>query len=109
MKVFFVILAFIKAKGMPFFFALKIKFGQISESTKKIASGFHNEINFFMMKFTSIGKNLCFAFLIYFNSSFAIMLELKVTVVIKNSKFSFFLFNSSNTGIMLFSSPILAA
>ena len=53
---FFVILALIKANGIFFFFILKIKFGQISESTKKIMLGFHDDKNFFTRKSTSKGK-----------------------------------------------------
>ena len=41
-----------------FFFASKIKFGHISESTKKIVSGFHEYKNFFIKKGESIGINL---------------------------------------------------
>ena len=45
LKVFEVILAFIRASGILFFLALKIKFGQISESTKKITFGSHKNKN----------------------------------------------------------------
>ena len=45
LKVFFVILAFIKGLIL-FFLATKIKFGQISESTKKIIFGFHKSKTF---------------------------------------------------------------
>ena len=58
LNVFFVSLAFIIAIGVLFFFALIIKFGQISESTKKIALGFHNLKNLLIKKSTSIGKYL---------------------------------------------------
>ena len=58
LNVFFVILAFIKPIGIFFFFAKKIRLGQISESTRKIALGDHKLINFSIMKYTSTGKNL---------------------------------------------------
>ena len=54
--VFFVILALIKINLIFFFLILKIKFGQISESTKKIMLGFHDDKNFFTRKSTSKGK-----------------------------------------------------
>ena len=77
------------------FFAFKIKFGQISESTKKILSGFHKFKKIFIKKFTSSnGKNLCSTLLNFFNSIFAKFPELKVVVVIKNFKFLFLIFNS---------------
>ena len=56
--VFEVILAFKRARGTPFFFAFRTRFGQISESTKKIKSGFHNLKNFSIKNPTSRGKNL---------------------------------------------------
>ena len=59
LKDFFVNLALIIAIGILFFFAFKIKFGQISESTKKILSGFHKFKKFFIKKLTSNGKYLC--------------------------------------------------
>ena len=108
LKVFEVILAFIRAIGMLFSFALKIKFGQISESTKKIAFGFHRCKNLLIKNSISRGKNLWWI-LSNFRISFSAKLpELKVTVVIKNSKF-LFLFNSFTIGNILWNSPMLAA
>ena len=68
--IFDVNLAFISAIGILFFFAFKIKFGQISESTKKILSGFHKFKNFSIKKFTSKGKYLCSIFSNFLNSYF---------------------------------------
>ena len=83
-----VILALIKTIGIPNFLALKIKLGQISESTKKITSGFH------FSKIVQL-KNLRLMEKIYgkrleipFSSFLAISLELKVVVVIKNFNFA---------------------
>ena len=104
-----VILAFTSIIGVLFFFAFKIKFGQISESTKKITSGFHICKNLLIKKFTSKGKNLWYALSNCFNWSTAKFPELKVVVVIKNSRLLFSLFNSSIRGKMLLNSPILAA
>ena len=68
-----------------YFFAFKIKFGQISESTRKILSGFQRFKNFSIKKFTSNGKNLCSTLLNFFNPIFAKFPELNVVVVIKYS------------------------
>ena len=57
-NVFDVILALMRASGMLFFLALIIKFGQISESTKKITSGLHKDKKSLIKKSTSIGRNL---------------------------------------------------
>ena len=53
-----VILALIKINGILSLLALRIKLGQISESTKKITSGFHKSKNLLIKKPTSKGKNL---------------------------------------------------
>ena len=108
LKVFFVNLALIKAKGILFFLAVKIKFGQISESTKIILSGLHCLKNLSIKKFISKGINLwCILskFLYIFSAKFP---ELKVVVVIKISILSI-LINSSIIGTILLNSPILAA
>ena len=86
-----------------------MRLGQISESTKKIKSGFHFFKNDLIKKSTSNGKNLCCTFSNCFNSVSAKLLELKVIVVIKNSKLDSLLFISFIIGRILFSSPILAA
>ena len=56
------------AIGIFLLFASIIKFGQISESTKKIAFGCHKYRNFRIKKLTSTGKNLCCTLLNFFNS-----------------------------------------
>ena len=59
LKDFKVILAFNNIIGILFSFAVIIRFGQISESTKNIAEGFHIFIKFCIRNLTSIGRNLC--------------------------------------------------
>ena len=102
-----VILALIKAIGILFFFAFKIRFGQISESTRNILFGFHRFKNLSIKNGTSNGKNLCSIFSNFFNSFVAKFPELRVTVVIKNSSF-LLRFNSLILANTLYS-PTLAA
>ena len=104
-----VILAFRSAIGILFFFAVSIKFGQISESTRKILSGFHKFKKLLIRKSTSKGKNLWCTLLCLPKILSAILLELSVVVVIKNSIFSCCELSFSTIGIILLNSPKLAA
>ena len=84
MKERFVILALIIAIGIFNFLALRIKLGQISDSTKKIAFGFQLFKNFFIRNSVSNGKYLWQTFLNFLNFSLAKLPELRVTVVIRS-------------------------
>ena len=102
-------LALIRAIGIPYFFAFKIKLGQISESTRNILFGFHEFKKLSIKKGTSKGQYLWKTLLNFFNSKSAIFPELKVEVVTKNFKFLWTWFNWLIIGIILLNSPMLAA
>ena len=70
MKRFLVNLPLMIDIGTPLFFKFKIKFDQISESTKNTAYGLQVDINFLIKKLISKGKYLCSIFLLDLNSSF---------------------------------------
>ena len=95
---------------MEFFsFAFKIKFGQTSESIRKIFCGFHKSKKFSIKKLY-IDRHISMMNIVkVFQPISAIRPELNVVVVIKNSKFFSFSFSLLIKGIMLLNSPMLAA
>ena len=93
LNVFLVNLPLIIEIGIFSFFKLNIKLGQISESTKKTAYGFHININFLIRKFISRGKYLCVTLSKCFKSSLIYFPDETVIVVIKKLYLLVFLFN----------------
>ena len=88
LKRFQVNLAFIRANGILRSLASKIKFGQISESTKNIF-GLHVLRNF-SIKILHHKEKIYVTLSNFLSSTSAILLELNVFVVIKNSTLTLF-------------------